>query len=135
RVGKMNNTRFVVSVCVITMTVVVVMGCGGQPSDRSRTDPATVSQGLVDCTNYNGYTAAIAEATIDCIGTVGPTSYGVDVAGLLQRSFSACTLPGTVDSLLRIDRLLSLQLRLDLPLANVCIAQAWTDWLLRIATQ
>ena len=34
--------------------------------------------GLVNCTTYNGYTAALAEATIDCIGTIGPDSFGVD---------------------------------------------------------
>jgi hypothetical protein len=104
--------------------------CGGPGADRSQIDDvATVSQPLVDCTTYNGYTAAIAEATIDCVGTIGPDSFGIDALGLLSRNFSVCTVPGGGDPLLRIDRLLSLQLRPDLPLRTVCFAQAWTDWL------
>jgi len=87
---------------------------------------------LVDCKPYDGYTAAIAEATIDCIGTIGPDSFLVNALGLLVRRFSVCTLPGPVDSLLRVDRLLSLQLRPDLALANVCIAQAWTNWMVTV---
>jgi hypothetical protein len=111
------------------------MGCGGSKADRSSVDDfATVSQPLVDCTTYNGYTAAIAEATIDCVGTIGPGSFSVDLLGLLSRNFSVCTVPGSGDALLRIDRLLSLQLRDDLPLRTLCFAQAWTDWLVTTVT-
>ena len=54
----------------------------------------------------------------------------VDALGLLVRNFSACTVPGGGDPLLRIDRLLSLQLRDDLLLRTACFADAWTNWLL-----
>jgi hypothetical protein len=112
------------------LAAVAATGCGQAPPDRSSTDGvAAVSQRLVDCTTYNGYTAAIAEATIDCVGTIGPSSFGVDSLGLLSRNFSTCTVPSTDDPLLRLDRLLSLQLRVDLSLSTVCFAQAWTDWL------
>jgi hypothetical protein len=127
--------RVLVCAWVILLTIVGLSGCSGDASGPDSTETTAVSQGLVDCTTYNGYTAAMAEATIDCIGTIGPDSFAVGPSGLLGRSFPACTLPGSVDSLLRIDRLLSLQLRLDLPLANVCIAQAWTDWLVTVAAQ
>jgi hypothetical protein len=53
----------------------------------------------------------------------------------LIRNFSACTVQGGADPLLRIDRLLSLQLRPDLALGTVCFADAWTHWLLTIVTQ
>jgi len=114
---------------ILVLTIVAVTGCGGGASGRDSSNTMTVTQGLVDCKSYDGYTAAIAEATIDCIGTIGPDSFVVNALGLLVRGFSACTPPGDVDSLLRIDRLLSLQLRPDLVLANLCIAQAWTNWL------
>jgi hypothetical protein len=116
------------------LTLVALAGCGGG-ARRDSSDTAAVSQGLVDCTTYNGYTAALAEATIDCVGTIGPDSFGVDPSGLLGRRFSACTVPGEVDSLLRIDRLLSLQLRPSLVLANACFAQAWIEWLATIAAR
>jgi hypothetical protein len=89
------------------------------------------SQPLVDCTSYNGYTAALAEATIDCIGTVRPDTFVVDALGLLTRNFSTCTV-GSGDPLLRIDRLLSLQRRVDLSLGVVCFADALTNWLVSV---
>src|SRR5882724_3784313 len=113
---------------VLTIVIVGATGCGGGAADRDEpaaSDTVSTSQALLDCTTYDGYTAALAEATIECTGTIGPNSFAVDLlSGLLGRRFSACTVPGAVDSLLLIDRLLSLQLRLDLSLANVCIAKA-----------
>jgi hypothetical protein len=133
--------RLMATVRLVVLTIVIVgmTGCGGGASGHDSTDTTdtvTTSQALIDCSTYDGYTAALAEATIDCTGTIGPNSFAVDLSsGLLGRRFSACTLPGTVDSLLRIDRLLSLQLRPDLPLVNVCFAKAWTNWLVTIVTQ
>ena len=133
--------RLTATIRLIVLTIVIVgmSGCGGGASGHDSTDTTdtvTTSQALIDCSTYDGYTAALAEATIDCTGTIGPNSFAVDVlTGLLGRRFSACTLPGTVDSLLRIDRLLSLQLRPDLSLINVCFAKAWTNWLVTIVTQ
>jgi hypothetical protein len=110
---------------------IAATACGGRGADGSSSEQiSAVPQPLVDCTNYNAYTAALGEATIDCIGTIGPDTFMVDSLGLLGRSFSVCTVPGSGDPLLRIDRLLSLQLRPDLALSNVCFAQAWTTWLL-----
>jgi hypothetical protein len=99
---------------ILVLTIVTVTGCGGGASGRDSSDTMTATQGLVDCKSYDGYTAAIAEATIDCIGTIGPDSFVVNALGMLVRGFPACTLPGDVDSLLRIDRLLSLGLAVRL---------------------
>ena len=139
-IRTMAATRLV----ALTIVAVGATGCGS-PSGRDSTDTVTAPLGLVDdvaksptadCSTYDGYTAALAEATIDCTGTIGPTSFAVDpLSGLLGRGFTACALPSNVDQLLRIDRLLSLQIRLDLPLVNACIAQAWTNWLATILAQ
>src|SRR5439155_9891874 len=66
---------------------------------------------------------------IDCTGTIGPSSFGIDGLGLLARNFSTCSAPNGDDLLLRVDRLLSLQLRVDLSFRTVCFAQTWTNWL------
>ena len=44
-----------------------------------------------DCSAFNGYTAALATATVDCLGTIRPDSFRVDERGFLQRSFNACS--------------------------------------------
>jgi len=119
-------------VLAFASTAVGLTACGGTGPDPAPTDHVATAAPLelVDCTTYNGYTAALAEATIDCTGTIGPHSFFVDGLGLLARNFSTCTLPSGGDPLLRLDRLLSLQLRVDLSLRTVCFAQAWTNWLL-----
>jgi hypothetical protein len=128
-------TRSFVCIGLFAWFMTLSVGCGGTDSDRRAIDDiGGTSERLVDCTTYNGYTAALAEATIDCIGTIGPGTFGVDGLGLLGRNFSACTVPGGGDPLLRIDRLLSLQLRADLPISTVCFAQAWSTWLLTTVT-
>src|SRR5690349_11278643 len=99
--------RWLVAAWVLAWTPFVVTGCGGG-AERSADAVETARLSLVDCTTYNGYTAALAEATVDCTGTIGPGSFSVDALGLLSRNFSACTIAGAGDTLLRIDRLLSL---------------------------
>jgi hypothetical protein len=128
--------RLLVRAWLFALTTVGLAGCGAGFDGDAPGEVSFAVLGLAGCTTYNGYTAALAEATIDCIGTIGPDSFAVDPGGRLGRSFSACTLPGEGDPLLRIDRLLSLQLRPnELPLATFCMAQGWTNWLLAIATQ
>ena len=118
---------------VLVAWALTTTGCGSAAPDRSSTDRVSTDLlGLVDCTTYNGYTAALAEATVDCTGTIGPNSFDIDVLGLLSRNFSTCTGPGGDESLLRIDRLLSLQLREGLSLRTACFAEAWTNWLLTL---
>src|SRR5260221_6392368 len=106
--------------------LVVVVGCRGNGTDPSRhertggADLATLASqtpdaSSPDCRSYKSYTAALAKATIDCQGTVGPFLYGLNEKGLLERRFESChektsTLSDSA-MLLHIDRLLSLQLR------------------------
>jgi hypothetical protein len=79
------------------------------------------------CDRYNGYTAAIASRTIDCLGTIGPRAYAVDARGNLQRTFKECTEDKA--ALEDIDSMLSLQLRTkELPEAQRCIAGRWASW-------
>jgi hypothetical protein len=91
---------------------------------------SSLEETIPECSAYRGYTGALAKATIDCLGTVGPFLYGVNEKGLLERRFDACTSGGTnrleSPGLLRIDRLLSLQLRqATLPNVLKCIPQAY----------
>jgi hypothetical protein len=122
--------RSFIPAVVLTCSAAFVTACGDVPAAPHPAEEVAALLPLVDCTTYNGYTAALAEATIDCIGTIGPDTFVVDALGLLVRNFSTCTVPGGGDPLLRIDRLLSLQLRDDLLLRTACFADAWTNWLL-----
>jgi hypothetical protein len=84
------------------------------------------------CGFMNNYTAAIAEATIACTGTLGPSSFIVSSTGLLQRNFSQCSpaVSGSVAAGLQqtIDDLLGLQQRANVPEAKACFASQWTSW-------
>jgi hypothetical protein len=79
------------------------------------------------CDSYDGYTAAIASRTIDCLGTIGPQHFTVDDRGNLRRTFKECS--QDKEALEDIDALLSLQLRKEtLPEAQRCIAGRWSTW-------
>ena len=80
-----------------------------------------------DCSAFNGYTAALATATVDCLGTIRPDSFRVDERGFLQRSFNACSVDAAMLS--KIDSLLSLQQReARLPNVKECFAGHYADF-------
>lgn len=88
---------------------------------------ANIRISVQDCTEFNGISAALATFTIDCLGTIDPSSYVVNADGLLSRTFDAC--PADKTKLASIDGLLSLQLRsVRLPFAKECLAGRWLDW-------
>jgi hypothetical protein len=110
-------------------------GCGAPGAGGSTESLATVRQAATtSCKSYDGYTAALAEATIACLGAIGPFDYTTDALGLLAPAFDTC--PAEVQpptgapspALVRIRRLLSLQQdsRLKLaPLSLACIRDAY----------
>jgi len=80
-----------------------------------------------ECAGYDGYTSALGTFTVACLGTIGPDSYRLDQAGLLQRNFDKC--PLDEGKLRSIDDYLSLQRRKELlPLGQRCIAGRWAAW-------
>jgi hypothetical protein len=85
-----------------------------------------------DCGVMNHYTAAIAEATIACTGTLGPDSFTVGSSGRLERNFTQCSSSVSASTAVElrqtIDDLLSLQQRADVPAAKSCFAPQWTAW-------
>jgi hypothetical protein len=91
--------------------------------------PAPAASG--SCAALNHYTAAIAEATIACTGTLGPDSLTIGPTGLLQRNFTQCsaTVSSSVGAGLRqtIDDLLGLQQRANVS-AKACFAPQWASW-------
>lgn len=120
----------------------LVLGCSGQPSDegaesasaraaaspRAFLDRASITAEGLDCQAYNQYTAALATFTVDCLGTIGPDTYGVGSSGNLERKFEACTRDSS--KLSAIDGLLSLQQRAgELPLIRECVAGHYADYL------
>jgi hypothetical protein len=127
-------TRSLVSTTfVLASAILGVSGCAANvdsPTSEAADSVASITESLTDCTAYNGYTAAIAEATIDCIGAVGPSSFFINKeTRLLERRFEKCTVQSEVDNLLRIDRLLTLQNReKDLPSVIACIPLAYQAW-------
>src|SRR5260370_10150497 len=109
-------------------------GCSAPGAGGSTEALATVRQAATSCKSYDGYTAALAEATIACLGAIGPFDYTTDMLGLLTPAFDRC--PAEVQpptgapspALLRIRRLLSLQQdgRTQFaPLSVTCIRDAY----------
>lgn len=83
------------------------------------------------CANYDAITAAIASRTIDCLGTIGPDSYGVDGKGSLAPRFDKCTeqTESSKEAYEDILALLSIQARKDFAAeAQRCIAGRWSTW-------
>src|SRR4051794_22976236 len=100
---------------IICAIVLASVGCSAAPGDTEVSENlASVQQAASTCKNYDGYTAALAEATIDCLGTVGPYDYTTDQDGLLAPTFERCPADDTNPkdgrtALVRIRGLLSLQ--------------------------
>jgi hypothetical protein len=94
--------------------------------------PAPAPAAGAGCSFLNNYTAAIAEATIACTGTLGPDSLAVGASGLLQRNFGQCSAsvsPASSTQLMQtVDDLLSLQQRADVANAKTCFPQQWSSW-------
>lgn len=79
--------------------------------------------GVQDCAAYDSYTAALAELTAECQGTVDPRLYSVSKDGLLTPAFDKCPNDNTGTILTKIRQLLSVQQRTArLPFAKQCIA-------------
>jgi hypothetical protein len=125
---------------------VVVLGCAlagcsanardeggeqaGSLSESARvTLPASeISAVGLDCSSFNSYTASLATATVDCMGTIRPDSFQVTAEGFLKRNFSSCAVDAT--RLSTIDSLLSLQQRAArLPHVQECMAGRYADFL------
>ena len=88
---------------------------------------ANIRISVQDCSEFNGYAAALASFTVDCLGTIDQSSFTVSADGSLSRNFNAC--PNDPTKLDSIDAFLSLQLRtVRLPFAKECIAGRWSDW-------
>jgi hypothetical protein len=100
----------------------LLAGCGG--ASETPLPVAEVTQAL-DCKMYDHYTAALADATIACTGTVGPDSFVVSERGFLRRTFQSCT-TSAPNGLQNVDDLAGLQRR-D-PRAKACFTQQWTSW-------
>src|SRR5258705_7788890 len=109
------------------LTLLGILGiaaCSGAPA--SNEDVRTNSQAL-DCSSFDAYSAALASHTVDCLGTVGPTSYFVDGQGRLARAFDRCD--RDAGKLQSIDDILGLQHREQLvPHATECLAGRWASW-------
>ena len=129
------------------------VGCGAAPTDIENDSSEAVEAMLrlppPNCDDLTSYTASLAWATIDCIGTISPDSYAVDANGYLRRRFASClgdlrnkgvgigkqgdfarSFPDTRSPGIKaIDDLLGLQYRREtLPTARVCIAGQWERW-------
>jgi hypothetical protein len=109
----------------ISLPLPTIPGISAGPSAPTPSAPT-------GCGFLNNYTAAIAEATIACTGTLGPDSFTVSSSGSLQRNFTQCA-PGVapdVANQLRqtVDDFLSLQQRANVPDAKNCFPEQWTSW-------
>jgi hypothetical protein len=104
-----------------------VAACSGAPEATSPSDQIGATSQSLDCKAFDGYTAALASYTVDCLGTIGPQSFKVDEAGHLRRAFGRCTQDDSKRQ--SIDDILGLQYREGLfPHATECIAGRWAEW-------
>jgi hypothetical protein len=127
-------TRWIICAIVLAWAVA---GCSGRGADGGSGESlASIQQAATSCKSYDGYTAALAEATIDCLGAIGPFDYTTDAQGALAPAFDKCTQPEPqlepprkqVPTLVRIKRLLSLQdgrRKEFAPLALGCVRDAY----------
>src|ERR1041385_2190644 len=54
-------------------------------------NPSVRASNVVEeCAGYNGFTAALATATVECLGTIDQRSFVLDANGFLARNFSDC---------------------------------------------
>jgi hypothetical protein len=124
-------------VVVLSASILSAGCCPGK--DATRASALTLQR----CSTLNGYTAALAEATIACTGTIGPDSFNAD-SGWLVRNFNQCDptppptfppagLPQTPEENQRsrlkdVDDLLYLQrLATDQPYRE-CFVEPWKRW-------
>src|SRR5262249_40663517 len=118
---------------LICMIILASSACGGAPDPGTTEAIGSIQQAASTCASYDGYTAALAEATIDCLGAIGPLDYTTDAARLLSPAFDSCPAEAAppqrgASALMRIKRLLSLQndRRAQFaPLAVACIRDAY----------
>ena len=105
-------------------------GCGGSCAEtKPPPKPA--------CADYGALTAALAQATVDCTGTIGPDSFEVK-DGFLQNKFQACTIPppykcgpdtGRDCPLDEVKRIVDLQrFRTALPQFQQCLTDRHRRW-------
>lgn len=81
-----------------------------------------------ECAGFDGITASLATSTIECLGTIAPSSYAIGADGFLSRTFDSC--PADQTKLQVIDGLLSIQRRgVRAPLAKACIGGRWAAWI------
>jgi len=137
-------TRLIIGAIVLALAAA---GCSGTGTQGSPEKLANVQQAInlqSPCRSFDAYTAGLAEATIDCLGAIGPSDYAVDATGLLVPTFDRCPAEPTppprqvggtakrpqVPALLRIKAILSVQQRPSAiladgsPLALRCIRDA-----------
>lgn len=107
------------------------LGCGSG-KDRDQEPTTALAAPATECAPFNAYTAALAEATLACIGTLNPRAYAVDRnSGLLERKFPRCHRDPQRqrDPLQEVDALLSLQQREErLPGFTSCLVGQWEAW-------
>lgn len=117
------------SAALALLTVLVGCGNGSKREDAPTTQLAAQA---TECSMFNAYTAAIAESTLACIGTLNPRAFGVDRrTGMLERKFPRCDRDPDRkrDPLQEVDALLSLQQRPEsAPGFTECLVAQWETW-------
>jgi hypothetical protein len=127
-------------VFVVWALSVLGLGCSGESSSSeperaatrnaaSEIEPVRSSLAMTSfaCAGYQQYGAALATFTLDCLGTIAPTSYRI-TAGKLERSFDTC--PVDSSKLRDIDAVLSLQHReAQAPGLSQCLSRRYVQFL------
>ncbi len=119
---------------VVVAGLGILSGCVAQVAgDDPKDTAASKLSPEQTCTQFNGYTGALAHALLVCDGTIGPKSFYTNDRGHLRRAFDKCSLPFEPDEnhredtrLQTIDDILGIQSRNDL--AGECIPKQWVSW-------
>jgi hypothetical protein len=106
----------------------VALVCGCKATATGTICPSSQqATGLQVCADYNGYTAALAEATVACTGTIGPESFDAST-GVLRRTFDQCVGPQPKALLQDVDNLLILQKLPGQDPLRQCYVEPWKAW-------
>lgn len=137
--SSQNPIRFEVKRNAVLDVVFTFVTAGGKV-DLSR-GRVNVRIDVQDCQSFDTYSSSIAEAVVDCTGTIGPNSFALDDRGFLRRNFGECRDRERQEELLSIiDGFVGLQYVLEverdfpqfvtdrLAYSYECITERWAAW-------
>ena len=120
------NAQKVLQLLSVLLVCAVIGGCHELQQPKPLSPPKSA------CADYAALTAALAEETVRCTGTIGPDSFLIDDQGRLQNRFTACSVgPDELrgPNLESVSKLVRLQnFPAQLPRFQECLTDRYRRW-------